>query len=33
MISPFKELSSLAVKELRMAHNLEKMYKAGVFDE
>ena len=28
-----KELSSLTVKELRMAHNLEKMYNAGAFDE
>lgn len=33
MISPFKELSSLTTKELRRAHNLEKMYKAGSFDE
>ncbi len=28
-----KPLSSLIDKELREAHNLEKMYKAGVFDE
>lgn len=33
MISPFKELSSLTTKELRMAQNLEKMYNAGAFDE
>lgn len=33
MISPFKELSSLTTKELRLAYNLEKMYKAGSFDE
>lgn len=28
-----KNLSSLTTKELRMAHNLGKMYKAGAFDE
>lgn len=28
-----KNLSSLTTKELRMAHNLEKMYKSGLFDE
>jgi hypothetical protein len=28
-----KSLSSLTKKELRFAHNIEKMYRAGAFNE
>ena len=28
-----KTMSDLTEKELRQAHNLQKMYKAGAFDE
>ena len=28
-----KSLSSLTDKELRSAHNIEKMYRSGAFDE